>query len=152
MYEDSPSKIWRTQKEKYTLLGGRCKKCRNICYPASGICPKCKSLNTLTSYKLMPLGKIVSYSLIHVAPYGFENFTPYPIALIKLTEGPVVLSQITDYEDKDLNIGTKVEAVFRKILAANNSGVIRYGLKFRPLHFKSTQPGPVRSSKKTKRV
>lgn len=151
MYEDSPSKIWRTQKEKYTLLGGCCKKCRNICYPASGICPKCKSI-TLMPYKLMPLGKIVSYSLIHVAPSGFENFTPYPIALIKLTEGPLVLSQITDYEDKDLNIGTKVEAVFRKILATSKSGVIRYGLKFRPLHLRSTQPGPVSNSKKTKRV
>ncbi len=136
MYEDSPSKIWRTEKAKYRLLGGQCNKCRTVCYPAGKICPKCKSINSFVPFTLKPFGKIISYSLIHVAPYGFENFTPYPIALIKLADGPIVLSQITDYEDKDLKIGTKVEAVFRKILTTSKSGVIRYGIKFRPVQKK----------------
>jgi uncharacterized protein len=77
-------------------------------------------------------GRIISWSLIYAGPKGYDDFTPYPIALIKLPDGSVILSQIVDYQDKDLKIGTQVEPVFRKVYVANKSGVIHYGIKFRP--------------------
>lgn len=133
MQEESPAKNWRIEKVRYRLLGSRCWKCHKISYPAKAICPKCKTIHFSEDLNLKPYGKIVSYSMIYVAPKGFENFTPYPIVLIGLVDGPVVLSQLTDYVENDLKIGKKVEAVFRKISTPSRSGIVKYGLKFRPV-------------------
>jgi uncharacterized protein len=133
MYKDSPSKVWRMQKNKYHLMGGKCRKCQRISYPSGSICSECGSIDNTSPYLLKPFGKIVSYSLIYSPPSGFDGFVPYPIVLIKLQDGPIVMSLLTDYEEKDLKVGKKVRAVFRKIGSVNNSGLIQYGSKFKPV-------------------
>ncbi|QQS38841.1 Zn-ribbon domain-containing OB-fold protein [Candidatus Woesebacteria bacterium] len=128
-----PPKNWRMQKSKYRLLGGCCLKCKLITYPAKTVCPKCRAIGKTKDYLLQPYGKIISLSEVYVAPTGFEKFVPYTIVIIKLTKGPLMLSQLTDYKRKDVRIGTKVEAVFRKISDFDTSGIIQYGIKFKPV-------------------
>ena len=55
---------------------------------------------------------------------------PYVLALIKLVEGPVITAQIVDCAPEDVDIGTKVHTVFRKIRQDGESGIIEYGYKF----------------------
>jgi len=43
------------------------------------------------------------------APAGFEEQAPYTIALVKLSEGPVVTAQLTDLGDQAVEIGMPVE-------------------------------------------
>ncbi len=79
-------------------------------------------------------GTIYSHTTVFQAPSGFEKYAPYPIAIIKLDEGPRVTAQLTDPDpDKPFVIGMKVEMVTRKLKEDGDQGLIDYGYKFRPL-------------------
>ena len=56
------------------------------------------------------------------------------MALIKLEEGPLVTAQLTDMEGQQVEIGTPVEMVTRKLRNdGDERGMVVYGYKFRPL-------------------
>lgn len=130
MNKTFPAKIWRMQKFRYRLTGSVCTKCRTKYYPYKSFCPNCYSEKNIKEIELSPFGKIVSWSCLEVAPNGFEQFTPYVIALIKLEDGPTVLSRICDCDQKEVKKGLKVKAVFRKLICSNESEVIKYGIVF----------------------
>jgi uncharacterized OB-fold protein len=133
MYTKSPSKIWRMQKYRYRLHGTHCEKCGSRYYPHKSICNKCHTDRYIKDFEFGPFGKVVSWSSICVAPSGFEKYTPYLIALIKLDDGPVVLSQLCDCDESEMKKGLKVRAVLRKLIHPDEADVIKYGLKFEPI-------------------
>jgi uncharacterized OB-fold protein len=130
MHESSPSKIWRMQKYRYKLLGSYCTKCKKSYYPAKAICKICHNSENIKETELLPEGKILSWSVIHVAPNGFEKLTPYIIALVKLKEGPVILSQVVGLLENEVKKGMRVRGVFRKLGQPEDTEVIKYGIKF----------------------
>jgi len=65
-------------------------------------------------------------------PAGFEEQSPYTLALVKLDEGPLVTAQLTDLGGT-VSIGMRVEMVTRKLRTEGPRGIIVYGYKFRPL-------------------
>lgn len=73
-------------------------------------------------------GVIDSFTVVHNAPKGFENQVPYILALISLSNGGKITSQIVD--SKKVSIGTKVEPCLRR-LYSDDEGIIDYGTKFR---------------------
>lgn len=75
-------------------------------------------------------GKLISYSLIHQAPLGFEKQAPYFVGLIELKNGQRVTSQII--EAKRLKIGQRMKVVLRNLNPQEKKDVIHYGLKFKP--------------------
>jgi len=77
-------------------------------------------------------GKVYSFTVIRAAPEEFTEFAPYAIGLIKLDEGPLVVSQIVDCEFQDISIDMPVEVCFRKLMAQGKDGIICYGFKFKP--------------------
>ena len=81
--------------------------------------------------KLCGKGEVVTYSIVHVGPENFEEQVPYPIAIIKLEEGPQITAQIVDCDIKDVHIGLKVESTFRRIQEEGYTGAIYYGYKFK---------------------
>jgi uncharacterized protein len=81
--------------------------------------------------QLFGKGEVMTYTIIHVGPENFEEQTPYPIAIIKLEEGPQVTGQIVDCPLDDVKIGMKVESTFRKIQQDGHTGAIYYGYKFK---------------------
>jgi hypothetical protein len=83
-------------------------------------------------YGLPRAGKILTYSLIHSAPDGFETNVPYPVALIELDDGTNITSQLTDCENSEITVGMPVEMAVRRIREESPSGIIVYGYKFRP--------------------
>ncbi len=70
---------------------------------------------------------------MHNAPAGFEEYSPYTVALVKLAEGPMVTAQLTDVDAREVFIGMPVEMVTRKLSQDGDEGQILYGYKFRPL-------------------
>lgn len=78
-------------------------------------------------------GAIYSWTKVfdRVTP-EFEYQIPYYIALIKLKEGPVITAQLTDFGEKEPEIGMEVEMVTRKLSQDGDKGLITYGYKFRP--------------------
>lgn len=78
-------------------------------------------------------GKVVSWTYIRIPPAGFESQAPYPVALIKLENGKMIIAQMVDYREKDLKFGQKVIAIIRRTMQTESGDVIPYGVKVRPL-------------------
>lgn len=119
---------WRMRGSRYRMVGGQCKKCGNMDFPFRKSCSSCGSHETAES-AMSGKGSIMSFTVIHTAPEGFEGSVPYAIGLVKLEEGPVVTAQISGDRD-GLGIGKQVRAVFRKLYAHGSGGLIHYGFKF----------------------
>ncbi len=92
------------------LMGARCKSCGAILVPPRAVCPKCGSTDTQWT-ELKGTGKLLTYSVVHVAPRAFQPFVPYAVGIVLLTEGARLPGMIrTDL--KDLRIGLVLKAAF----------------------------------------
>jgi uncharacterized OB-fold protein len=124
-------RFWRKTRSRYNLYGVACSTCKETFFPPRKICPSCRRASKLKDIKLDGLGEVMTYTVIHSAPEGFERQTPYIMAIVKLKSGPMLTTQIVDCEEDEITIGTKVEGVFRKIREEGKDGPIYYGFKFR---------------------
>ena len=125
--------FWRRFKSRYQLIGTICKNCNSKFYPPRNVCPTCRRDGKIEEVMFKNTGKIVSYTIIHTGPTGFEKQTPYPVAIIELNNGPKITAQIVDCESDELKIGLSVKSTFRKIYEDGKDGIIHYGLKFKPV-------------------
>ncbi|WP_027718210.1 Zn-ribbon domain-containing OB-fold protein [Desulfovirgula thermocuniculi] len=127
----------RAIPQRYRLVGQKCVKCGKVNFPPKAVCKYCLSSAEFAPVKLSGRGTVYSYTVIAGggAPPEFAEIARckgrYPVALVQLEEGPVIIAQLVDVpEEEEIFIGMPVEAVFRKIY--EEEGVIRYGIKFRP--------------------
>ena len=129
------ARFWREIPQRYSLVGNKCKSCSKVYFPPRESCPDCrrKSMGKMEEHKLDGKGEIISYTIIHVGPEEFEKQAPYPLAIIKLDEGPQITAQIVDCEISDVKIGMKVESTIRRIQEDGYIGAIYYGYKFKPV-------------------
>jgi uncharacterized OB-fold protein len=123
---------WRLKQQRYKLVGEVCPHCEAKLFPPRDICPECggeaKSLYTFSGR-----GEVYSHTTVQDAPAGFEDNAPYTVALVKLEEGPLITAQLTDLGDQDVEIGTPVEMVTRRLRTdGDERGMLVYGYKFRP--------------------
>jgi len=124
---------WRLKKQRYALIGETCPHCDAKIFPPRDVCPECGG-EAKTAYRFSGKGEVYSYTRMGNAPAGFEQQSPYTVALIKLEEGPIVTAQLTDLGDTDVEIGMPVEMVTRKLRDdTDERGIIVYGYKFRPV-------------------
>ncbi len=123
---------WRDRKIKYRLVGGECKSCNRRFFPYRRVCPYCGSTD-VNEVNLPRRGKVVSFTVVHNAPRGFEYYTPYVMALIELEDGTRLLSQLTDVEPDEVKEDMEVEMVLRIHRTCGESWLIAYGYKFRPV-------------------
>lgn len=124
---------WRLRKQRYGLVGEVCDHCDAKVFPPRDICPSCGE-EAKTLYTFSGKGEVYSYTTVFDPPAGFEETAPFMVAMIKLEEGPLVTAQLTDLEDKTVEIGMPVEMVTRKLRSATDErGMLVYGYKFRPV-------------------
>ncbi|EEB74837.1 Zn-ribbon domain-containing OB-fold protein [Thermococcus sp. AM4] len=125
------SRYWRHFREKYRLIGGKCEN-GHVFFPHRGVCPVCGSKN-VEEYEFSGRGKVLTWTIVRNPPSGFEYYKPYPLALVQLEEGPVVLAQLTDVDPEEIHEGMEVEVVTRKVREFEEDGIILYAYKFRPV-------------------
>ncbi len=121
--------FWRLQKSRYTLTGTKCHACNTAYFPPKDFCPACRRKGEIREFAFSGNGKILSYTIIRVPPEGFQNYTPYAVAIIELDEGTRISGQIIG-NPENVGIGKRVRPVFRKIQEDGSSGLIQYGIKF----------------------
>lgn len=124
-------RFWRTQRTRYCLIGVVCEACGAKAFPPRGACPRCKA-SSLREHSFSGRGSVYSYSMVYQAPEGFGGLVPYAAALVKLEEGPLVATQLTDVDADALNVGMPVEMVTRRLSEDGPDGIVVYGYKFRP--------------------
>ena len=124
---------WRIKKQRYALVGEVCPHCDAKLFPPRDICTECGQ-DAKTEYAFSGRGEVYSYTTIYDAPAGYEASVPYTVALVKLTEGPVITAQLTDLGDDEVKIGMPVEMVTRRLRQdGDERGLLVYGYKFRPV-------------------
>lgn len=121
-------RYWREIPQRYRLEGLKCEECGAICFPPRLVCPECKS-TSLGFYKLSDKGKILTYSVIHVPPKEFAGDSPYLIAIVELSDGVRLTTQIADTKPDEVAIGDSVHIVFRRLSDEGKSGIKCYGYK-----------------------
>lgn len=123
--------MWRRINERYNLVGSLCLTCKTQYFPSRKVCPKCRRKGKLVAQKMPHEGKIYSFTLVHAAPAGFEYETPYFMAIIELSNGVRVLSQLVDSPAEKVKLGANAVMVFRKVFTDDDEAAIAYGYKFK---------------------
>jgi len=95
------------------LMGAKCNKCGEVLLPPRPVCTNCYSKD-LQWIELKGSGKLLTYTVIHVAPKQFEALAPYPVGIVKLDEGPQLLGMIRNIEHDKLKIGMELTIDFEK--------------------------------------
>ncbi len=88
----------------------RCTNCDALRYPVSDICPDCLSLDHRWEV-VTGEGEVYSFGVFR-HQYKPDWPVPYTVALIKLAEGPTLISNVVDCEPEDVRVGMPVSVVF----------------------------------------
>ncbi len=127
----TPSRYWREIPQRYRYEANKCSNCGKINFPPRLICPECQGREFETT-KLAERGKVLTYTIIRVAPQQFVDQAPFAVGIIELEDGVRLMGQIVDCDIDLIKIDQKVKLEFRKIYDVGESGVICYGYKFVP--------------------
>jgi uncharacterized OB-fold protein len=123
---------WREYPQRYRLEGSKCTKCGKILFPPRLVCPECKNRD-FEKIKLPDNGKIKTFTIIRIAPTGFEDLVPYAIGIVELENGLSTMMQIADCEPDEIKTGMPVKLEFRKVQEDGEAGVLMYGYKAVPV-------------------
>lgn len=86
------------------LLAGRCRKCGKIHLPPRPVCDSCYSKDfdwTTTPTK----GKLLTYTIIHIAPVQFQSMAPYAMGIIRLENGMKIPGMIRGVSLEQVKVG-----------------------------------------------
>ncbi|RLI41283.1 hypothetical protein DRO59_07330 [Candidatus Bathyarchaeota archaeon] len=115
MSEEAPFTIEQFYKyvEQGKFMGGRCKKCGTIYLPPRSLCTKCFSKD-FEWVEISPKGKLLTYTIIHVAPVQFQSMAPYAVGIVQLENGLKIPGMIRDVEHEKIEIGMELQVGFEK--------------------------------------
>jgi uncharacterized OB-fold protein len=74
------------------LVGSRCASCGHRTFPRRDRCPACRAPGAMDEALLGPEGTVESSTVLHVATD--ESEAPYTLGLVRLDDGPTLLSRI----------------------------------------------------------
>ena len=86
------------------LMAGKCSKCGKIHLPPRPLCDNCYS-QTFTWVTVPAKGKLLTYTVIHIAPQQFQDIAPYAIGIIQLENGAKLPGMINDVPHDQLQRG-----------------------------------------------
>jgi uncharacterized OB-fold protein len=125
-------RYWREVPGRLRLEGSKCRACGRVSYPARPRCPCCRS-GDLEPVTLSRKGRVITSTVIHVAPAAFAMATPYAMAIIETPEKARLMVQVVDCDPDTVRPGTDVALEFRRIRREGHSGILCYGYKGVPL-------------------
>ncbi len=100
------------------LMAAKCEECRSMFIPPRPICTNCLS-RKLVWVQLKPRGRLLTYTVIHVAPERFQSMAPYAYGVIELDEGPRLPGIIKGVDLEEIEVGIKLVVDFETELAAS---------------------------------
>ena len=104
--------FWEGCKQ-HRLLLQKCGDCGTFQFYTRVICTAC-SASTLEWVAASGAGTVVSWTVVrHPVSEAYADDIPYVIALIKLQEGPTMMSQIIDSDVDSIQSGLAVDVSFQ---------------------------------------
>jgi uncharacterized OB-fold protein len=86
------------------LLAGKCLKCGKIHLPPRPLCDNCYS-KEFEWVTVSGKGKLITYTVINIAPQQFQDLTPYSVGIIQLENGLKIPGMIQGIPQEQLKIG-----------------------------------------------
>ena len=93
------------------LLGGRCIKCGKVHLPPRPLCDNCYSKDFEWT-EIPSRGKLVTYTVIHIAPSQFQSMAPYAMGIIELANGLRLLGMINGMAPEQIKMGMELKMDF----------------------------------------
>jgi uncharacterized OB-fold protein len=124
-------RYWREIPARYRLEAGRCRGCGKVTFPPRRVCPACRGTEwekTRLSWK----GKVITSTIVQVAPTEFQMEAPYAVAVVETPEGARLMTQVVDCEPAAVQPGMEVSLVFRRLRREGHGGILCYGYKAVP--------------------
>ena len=100
------------------LMTAKCTMCKTLLFPPKPMCTNCFSSN-LEWVELEKTGKLVTYTVIHIAPKQFESIAPYAMGILKLEDGPKLLGMIRGIDPQKVKVGMELVVDFDKISSSH---------------------------------
>ena len=122
---------WRESPHRYRLEAGKCTKCGKVFFPGRLICDKCGS-REFETINLPDHGKLLTFTIIRVAPEGFGDQAPYAVGIVEVMKDVRFTTQIVDIPLENIKTGMPVKVEFRKVRDDGHSGIHCYGYKCVP--------------------
>src|SRR5512143_2057020 len=122
---------WRESPQRYRGEAAKSPKTGKVFFPPRLVEPG-NGNRQFTPVKLNYDGTLLTYTIIRVAPRGFERNSPYALGVVELEGGGRITTQIADMPLDKIQIGMKVRVEFRKINDDSEEGIHLYGYKVVP--------------------
>jgi uncharacterized OB-fold protein len=94
------------------IMAARCTRCGRLHLPPRPLCDNCYS----TSFEWIELsrkGKLVAFTVIHIAPSQFQHMVPYAVGIVQLQNGLRLPGIISGVSTDKLRIGLEVTFDFQ---------------------------------------
>lgn len=125
-------RYWREVPARFRLEASRCRDCDKVVYPSRRVCPSCRGADW-DAIELSPRGRVITSTVIHVAPEDLTNEAPYAMAIIETPEKARFAVQVADCDPADVRPGLEVKLEFRRIRKEGKTGILCYGHKAVPV-------------------
>ena len=86
------------------LMAGKCTRCGKIHLPPRPLCDNCFH-QEFTWTEVSGKGKLLTYSVIHIAPQQFQALAPYAVGIVQLENGAKIPGMVTAIPHDQLRIG-----------------------------------------------
>lgn len=126
------ARYWREIPQRYRGEAAKSTKTGKVFFPPRLVEPK-NGNRSFEPTKLGYEGKLVTYTIIRIAPAGFEDQGAYALGIIEMDDGARITTQIADCPVDQVKIGMKVRVEFRKIIDDGHEGIHCYGYKVVPM-------------------
>jgi uncharacterized protein len=93
------------------LMAGKCLKCGKIHLPPRPMCDNCFS-QEFEWVEVSGKGKLLTYTVISIAPEQFQALTPYAVGIVELENGLKIPGMIQGTNQEHLKIGMKLNLDF----------------------------------------
>jgi uncharacterized OB-fold protein len=108
-----------------TLIGGRCRECRSVCFPKQDVCPYC-SEESVHEIELSRSGTLWAWTAVTAAPPGYEGPVPYGFGVVELPEGLRVIARLTEADPAKLEAGQPMVLVLDPLIVTDERRVLTY--------------------------
>ncbi|MEO8601589.1 MAG: OB-fold domain-containing protein [bacterium] len=93
----------------------RCTACDTLRFPARALCSTC--LSTASDWvRVSGAGEVFSFNVMHQVYHpGFAAEVPYAVIVVRLAEGPKMLSNLVGVDPHAIRIGLPLRVVFEDL-------------------------------------
>jgi uncharacterized protein len=94
------------------LMAGKCQKCGKIHLPPRPLCDNCYSQEFIW-VEVSGKGKLLTYTIIHVAPPQFQALAPYTVGIVQLENGLKLPGMVSGVPEAELKVGMDLKIDFK---------------------------------------